>query len=664
MTSDSSILSALCSLLSHVNVLTTDGTSLPISSRGTLSTSSFSIPDISHVPRLKMKLFSASQLTDSGCRVILDADCHVVQDRHTQVLVGAGPRHRDSSGLWEIDWLRVPSAATSPASSPAIVASITSSFQQWHHCLGHLCGSCLSSLVHCGLLGSISRDVSLNYQGCKLGKQIQLPYPTSASTSSFQQWHHHLGHLCGSCLSSLVHCGLLGSISRDVSLNCQGCKLGKQIQLPYPTSASVSHRPFDLVHSDVWGLAPFTSKGGHRYYILFIDDFSWHTWLYFMRSRSEVLSIYQCFAAMVLTQFSTPIHVFYADSTGEYISKQLRGVLAEQGTLAQFSCPGAHAQNGIAEHKHRHLLETTRAMMIASSPPPHFWAEPVSTSVYLINIQPSAILHGGIPLEHLSGHSPNYSMLHLFGCICYVLLAPRERTKLTAQSVECVFLGYCDEHKGYRCWDPIGRWMRISHDVMFDETCPFYPCPTSSTYPMEDISFLIFPDTPPPVFIDPPSGPIITDASPSTPPFSSSPNSPPSSSNSPSTSPLSPFPFYYSWCSTIPDTPPDVPSSSSSNVSSSSDEIPSPLPARQHRVPNCYSPSQYGLSVALEPTLIGMLSVIPNGSLPLPRRLLRLSALALGILFLLLPVFVPSCASGSKKLRPALMDLLSTIKCV
>jgi hypothetical protein len=75
---------------------------------------------------------------------------------------------------------------------------------------------------------------------------------------------------------------------------------------------------------------------------------------------------------MVLTQFSTPIRVFHADSAGEYISKQLRGVLAEQGTLAQFSYPGAHAQKGVAEHKNHHLLETTRAMMITSSLPPHF----------------------------------------------------------------------------------------------------------------------------------------------------------------------------------------------------------------------------------------------------------------------------------------------------
>jgi hypothetical protein len=126
-------------------------------------------------------------------------------------------------------------------------------------------------------------------------------------------------------------------------------------------------------------------------------------------------------------------------------------------------------------------------MMIASSLPPHFWAEVVSTSVYLINIQPSAALQGGIPLERLSGRYPDYSMLRLFGCICYVLLAPRERTKLTAQSIECVFFRYSDEHKGYRCWYPVGRQMRISRDITFDETRPFYPRSTSST---RDVTFV------------------------------------------------------------------------------------------------------------------------------------------------------------------------------
>jgi hypothetical protein len=137
--------------------------------------------------------------------------------------------------------------------------------------------------------------------------------------------------------------------------------------------------------------------------------------------------------------------------------------------------------------------------MIASSIPPHFWVEAVSTATYLINIQSSSTLQGGIPFECLCGKTPDYSSLRLFGCVCYVFLAPRECTKLTAQFVECVFLGYSVELKSYHCWDPIARRMRTSRDVVFDESRPFYPRPTTDAPPaslVDPLSFLFFPDAP------------------------------------------------------------------------------------------------------------------------------------------------------------------------
>jgi hypothetical protein len=56
MTSDSSVLSSLRSLDFPLSVLIAGGTSLPVTSHGTLSTNSFSVPDVSLVPRLTMNL--------------------------------------------------------------------------------------------------------------------------------------------------------------------------------------------------------------------------------------------------------------------------------------------------------------------------------------------------------------------------------------------------------------------------------------------------------------------------------------------------------------------------------------------------------------------------------------------------------------------------------
>lgn len=80
---------------------------------------------------------------------------------------------------------------------------------------------------------------------------------------------------------------------------------------------------------------------------------SLHTHGYLTSSRSEVLSIYKRFATMVHTHMH--IGVLRADFAGEYISNLLCGVLAEQATLAQFSCPGVDAHNGVAERKYHYL---------------------------------------------------------------------------------------------------------------------------------------------------------------------------------------------------------------------------------------------------------------------------------------------------------------------
>lgn len=55
---------------------------------------------------------------------------------------------------------------------------------------------------------------------------------------------------------------LLGKLKNQDILDCCGGKLAKFSILPFPKSVSVSHALFDLIHSNVWGSAPITTKGG------------------------------------------------------------------------------------------------------------------------------------------------------------------------------------------------------------------------------------------------------------------------------------------------------------------------------------------------------------------------------------------------------------------
>ena len=67
---------------------------------------------------------------------------------------------------------------------------------------------------------------------------------------------------------------------------CESFIFGKQHRENFLTSSWRTNKHLQLVHSDICGPLP-TLLGGCRYFLLFIDDFSRMTWVYFLKQKSE-----------------------------------------------------------------------------------------------------------------------------------------------------------------------------------------------------------------------------------------------------------------------------------------------------------------------------------------------------------------------------------------
>ena len=87
-------------------------------------------------------------------------------------------------------------------------------------------------------------------------------------------------------------------------LDFESCQFAKQHHLhSSPRLNKRASAPFELVHSDVWGLCLVVSPIGFRYFVTFIYDYSRTTWLYLMKNRFELFSHLYAFCAKIHTQF-------------------------------------------------------------------------------------------------------------------------------------------------------------------------------------------------------------------------------------------------------------------------------------------------------------------------------------------------------------------------
>lgn len=122
--------------------------------------------------------------------------------------------------------------------------------------------------------------------------------------------------------------------------------------------------------------------------------------------------------------------------------------------------------NGTAERMNRTLVEKARCLLNEAHLKKDFWAEAVSTAAYLVNRSPTRSIGGKTPEEMWTGRKPNLKHLRIFGSNVMVHVPKVKRRKFDSKAVKGIFVGYCEDTKGYRVYDLDRKCFLISRDVI------------------------------------------------------------------------------------------------------------------------------------------------------------------------------------------------------
>ena len=305
----------------------------------------------------------------------------------------------------------------------------------------------------------------------KLQTDLHVALKASISQSTLL-WHRRMGHLNFQSLKLLQNEDMVLGLPEIKNANavCEGCTFGKHCRKAFPKEAtSRASTPLELVHTDVCGPMQTVTKAGNRYFLTFIDDCTRMCWIYFLRCKSEVFTVFKRFRATVELQSGYKVKKLRSDRGGEYTSNEFNKFCDEMGMERQLTVAYSPQQNGVAERKNRTIVEMAKCMMIEKGMPLEFWAETVNTAVYVLNRSPTKALDKKTPFEAYSGRKPGLKHLRVFGSLCYAHVPNPQRQKLDLASNRCVFLGYGSCEKGYRLYNITTEKVIISRDVVFNE---------------------------------------------------------------------------------------------------------------------------------------------------------------------------------------------------
>lgn len=290
---------------------------------------------------------------------------------------------------------------------------------------------------------------------------------SAVKQSSLQLWHERMGHQHFAHVRRFLK-SMKIMFTEDAPVVCNGCILGKHHRLSFQNSFSKASAVGKLVHSDLCGPMQVQSIGGARYFLLLKDDFSHFRTVFFIKEKSEVHQLIGKYIKDAKAN-DVVIKMLRTDNGTEYVNKKMELLLQEYNIVHQRSVPYTPEQNGSAEREMRTIVEAARSMLHSKKLDLKFWAEAVNCAVYVLNRTGPSPVDAKTPYELWYHKKAEINNLRVFGSKVYAHVPKVKRQKWDPKANTGLFLGYCDNVKGYRFWNERTCKVEISRDIVFEE---------------------------------------------------------------------------------------------------------------------------------------------------------------------------------------------------
>ena len=157
-------------------------------------------------------------------------------------------------------------------------------------------------------------------------------------------------------------------------------------------------------------------------FLVFVDH---HPQVYPLQMKDEVFEQLVHWKVLVEKPSGKKLKTFKTDNGGEFTSTQKTFISPKEFDMSE---PYQRRLNKMVWQ--RYLTELMLKCLLDAKLSKKYWAESVSTAVYLRNRCPSKAVTGKMPYEAWFGQKPNVDHLRVFGYEAYVYIPKVKHRKL------------------------------------------------------------------------------------------------------------------------------------------------------------------------------------------------------------------------------------------